>query len=98
MKSLRTYVNENLFEDKVDELEETLEIVENEDEKSEESIKDEKTFRDYAENKFKEVFGDELDEDEMKETIDGILKDYKKEADEGDWGTLVGVLNKSFGS
>jgi hypothetical protein len=34
----------------------------------------------------------------MKETIDGILKDYKKEADEGDWGTLVGVLNKSFGS
>jgi hypothetical protein len=98
MKSLRNYINENLFEDKVDELEETLEIVENEDEKSEESIKDEKTFRDYAENKFKEVFGDELDEDEMKETIDGILKDYKKEADEGDWGTLVGVLNKSFGS
>lgn len=80
MKSLRTYVNENLFEDKG------------------ESIKDEKDFRDYAENKFKEVFGDELDEDKMKETIDGILKDYKKEADEGDWGTLVGVLNKSFGS
>lgn len=80
MKSLRTYVNENLFENK------------------EESIKDEKTFRDYAENKFKEVFGDELDEDEMKETIDGILNDYKKEAEEGDWGTLVGVLNKSFGS
>lgn len=98
MKSLRNYINENLFDNKVDELEETLEIVENEDEKSEESIKDEKTFRDYAENKFKEVFGDELDEDEMKETIDGILKDYKKEADEGDWGTLVGVLNKSFAS
>jgi hypothetical protein len=98
MKSLRNYINENLFDNKVDELEETLEIVENEDEKSEESIKDEKTFRDYAENKFKEVFGDELDEDEMKETIDGILKDYKKEADEGDWGVLVGVLNKSFAS
>lgn len=105
MKSLRNYINENLFEDKVDELEEKLEKVEKkaddakkEAEKSEESIKDEKSFRDYAENKFKEVFGDELDEDEMKETIDGILKDYKKEADEGDWGTLVGVLNKSFGS
>lgn len=105
MKSLRNYINENLFEDKVDELEKKLEKVEKkaddakkEAEKSEESIKDEKTFRDYAENKFKEVFGDELDEDEMKETIDGILKDYKKEADEGDWGTLVGVLNKSFGS
>jgi hypothetical protein len=105
MKSLRNYINENLFEDKVDELEKKLEKVEKkaddakkEDEKSEESIKDEKSFRDYAENKFKEVFGDELDEDEMKETIDGILKDYKKEADEGDWGTLIGVLNKSFGS
>lgn len=80
MKSLRTYVNENLFEDKG------------------ESIKDEKTFRDYAENKFKEVFGDELDEDKMKETIDGILKDHEKEAEEGDWGVLVGVLNKSFAS
>lgn len=67
-------------------------------EASEETIKDEKTFRDYAENKFKEVFGDELDEDEMKETIDGILKDYKEDADKGDWGKLVGVLNKSFGS
>lgn len=106
MKSLRNYINENLFEDKVDELEEKLEKVEKKaddakkeaekSEKSEESIKDEKSFRDYAENKFKEVFGDELDEDEMKETIDGILKDYKKEADEGDWGTLIGVLNKSF--
>lgn len=105
MKSLRNYINENLFEDKVDELEKKLEKVEKkaddakkEAEKSEESIKDEKSFRDYAENKFKEVFGDELDEDEMKETIDGILKDYKKEAEGGDWGTLVGVLNKSFGS
>lgn len=105
MKSLRTYVNENLFEDKVDELEKKLEKVEKkaddakkEAEKPEESIKDEKTFRDYAENKFKEVFGDDLDEDEMKETIDGILKDYKKEAEDGDWGTLVGVLNKSFGN
>lgn len=90
MKPLRSYINENLFEEKVNELQES--------ENSEESIKDEKTFRDYAENKFKEVFGDELDEKEMKETIDGILKDYKKEAEEGDWGTLVGVLNKSFGS
>lgn len=65
-------------------------------EASEETIKSEKDFRDYAENKFKEVFGDELDEDEMNETIDGILKDYKEDADKGDWGKLVGVLNKSF--
>jgi len=64
---------------------------------AEESIKDEKSFRDYAENKFKEVFGDKLDEKKMKDTIDGILKDNKDKADAGEWGELVGILNKSFG-
>ena len=39
---------------------------------AEESIKSEKDFHDYAENKFKEVFGDKLDEDKMNKTIDGI--------------------------
>lgn len=62
-----------------------------------ESIKDEKTFRDYAENKFKEVFGDELDEKKMKETIDGLLKDNEDIVKKGDWGQMVGMLNKSFG-
>jgi hypothetical protein len=66
-------------------------------ESSEESIKDEKSFKDYAENKFKEVFGDELDKDEMDKTIEGILKDNKDAIDKGDWGKLVGILNKSFG-
>ena len=65
---------------------------------AEESIKSEKDFRDYAENKFKEVFGDDLDEDQMKETIDGILTDNKELVDKEDWGSLVGILNKSFGS
>ena len=65
---------------------------------AEESIKSEKDFRDYAENKFKEVFADDLDEDQMKETIDGILNDNKELVDDGDWGSLVGILNKSFGS
>jgi hypothetical protein len=32
----------------------------------------------------------------MNEVIDGILKKYKTEADNGEWGKLVGVLNKSF--
>ena len=64
---------------------------------AEESIKDEKSFREYAENKFKEVFGDELDEKKMKETIDGILSDNKDAVDKGEWGELVGILNKSFG-
>lgn len=65
--------------------------------KSEESIKSEEDFRDYAKNKFTEVFGDDLDEDKMKEVVDGILDKYKEDADKGDWGKLVGVLNKSFG-
>lgn len=60
------------------------------------SISDEKSFREYAENKFKKVFGDKLDEDKMNGVIDGILKKYKTEADNGEWGKLVGVLNKSF--
>jgi type I restriction-modification system DNA methylase subunit len=92
MKNLVEFMNESLQEEaQIQSQEEQLN-------EGEESIKDEKSFRDYAENKFKEVFGDELDEDEMKETIDGILKDYEKEAEEGDWGVLVGVLNKSFAS
>lgn len=60
-------------------------------------IKSEKDFREYAENKFEEVFGDELDEDKMNETIDGLLKDNKELVDANEWGELVGMLNKSFG-
>lgn len=59
-------------------------------------INSEKEFREYAEKKFKDAFGDELDEDEMKKTIDGILKDYKEDVENGDWGKLVGILNKGF--
>lgn len=59
-------------------------------------IKSEKDFREYAENKFKEVFGDNLDEDEMNDTIDGILSDNKDDVDNGNWGKLIGILNKSF--
>lgn len=59
-------------------------------------VKSEKDFREYAENKFKEVFGDELDEKEMNDTIDGLLKDNKDLVDAGEWGELVGMLNKSF--
>jgi hypothetical protein len=82
MKNLVEFMNESLQEVNVNE--------------SEETIKDEKSFRDYAENKFKEVFGDELDEDEMNETIDGIIDDNQDAIEDGDWGKLVGILNKSF--
>lgn len=61
-------------------------------------IKSEKDFKEYAKNKFEEVFGDELDEKKMNETIDGLLKDNKDLVDAGEWGELVGMLNKSFGA
>lgn len=61
-----------------------------------ETIKDEKSFREAARAKFEEVFGDELDEDKMNKTIDGLLKDNKDLVEKGEWGELVGMLNKSF--
>ena len=85
MKDIKEYLAEKLAEDRKPKVNE-----------AEESVKSEKDFREYAENKFKEVFGDELDEKKMNETIDGILKDNKEDADKGDWGKLVGILNKSF--
>lgn len=59
-------------------------------------IKSEKDFRDAARAKFEEVYGDDLDEDKMNETVDGILADNKDLVDDGDWGALIGILNKSF--
>ena len=80
MKDIRIFLNEELSADRA-----TL---------NEGEITDEKSFRDYAENKLKKVFGDKYDEDKAKTMIDGILKDNKKLVDEGDWGAVVGVLNK----
>ena len=84
MKTFKKYILEHIDDEPI-----------TEDEKT---IKDEKSFRDYAENKFREVFGDKLDTDKMKKIIDGIIEDSKDEIDDGDWGTVVGKLNKSFGS
>ncbi len=63
-----------------------------------ESIKSKKDFIDYAKNKFKIVFGDELDKERMNNTIDGLLRNNKELVDNEEWGELVGMLNKSFGS
>ena len=63
---------------------------------AEETIKDEKSFREAARAKFEEVFGDDLDEDKMNETIDGLLEDNKELVEKGEWGELIGMLNKSF--
>lgn len=59
-------------------------------------IESEKDFREYAEKKFKKVFKDDLDKDKMNNVIDGILKKYKDDADNGNWAKLIGVLNKGF--
>lgn len=63
---------------------------------AEETIKDEKSFREAARAKFEEVFGDELDEERMNKTIDGLLEDNKELVEAGEWGELIGMLNKSF--
>ena len=55
MKSLVEFINEAQFENEL----ENQYLKE-----SEETIKSEKDFRDYAKNKFKEVYADELDEDD----------------------------------
>lgn len=71
---------------------------EEEKEDAQKSIKNEKDFRDYAKNKFEVVFGDNLDKEKMNKTIDGLLSDNKELVDKGEWGELVGILNKSFGA
>lgn len=63
---------------------------------AEETIKSEKDFREAAKAKFEEVYGDDLDEDKMKKTIDGLLDDNKDLVEKGEWGQLIGMLNKSF--
>ena len=84
-------------ETKIKELEKKLDEAEKKANKTGESIKDEKSFKEYAKKKFEEVFGDDLDKKKMNETIEGILKDNKDAIEKGDWWELVGILNKSFG-
>lgn len=69
----------------------------NQNQGGEETITDEKSFREAARAKFEAVFGDELDEKKMKETIDGLLNDHKDLVEKGEWAELIGILNQSFG-
>ncbi len=85
IKSLTDYLKESLNDEQNTVVKE-----------SEETIKDEKSFREAARAKFEEVFGDDLDEDQMNETIDGLLEDNKDLVEKGEWGELIGMLNKSF--
>lgn len=83
MKNINEYINERIEEQT------PANVIESE-------IKSEKEFREAAKAKFEEVFGDELDEAKMNETIDGLLEDNKELVEAGNWGELIGMLNKSF--
>ncbi len=91
MRSLVESLNEALIKSSCDKDKVKKPIME------EDEIESEEDFREYAENKFKEVFGDELDEDRMNDTIDGLIDDNQDLVDGGEWGELIGMLNKSFG-
>lgn len=84
MKSIIDFINEQL-----DVNTETIEV-------NEAEVSSEEDFRDAAKAKFEEVFGDDLDEQKMNETIEGILKDNSELVEKGDWDALIGILNKSF--
>lgn len=78
----------------VDFLNEQLEVIKSPQLNENETITDEKSFREYAEVKLKEIHGEDYNEDTAKETIDGILNDNQDLVEAGDWGALVGILNK----
>lgn len=86
MRNISEFLNECL-----NTVDEPVQVVE-----AEETIKDEKSFREAARAKFEEVFGDELDEEKMNKTIDGLLEDNKDLVEKGEWGELIGMLNQSF--
>jgi hypothetical protein len=58
-------------------------------------VKDEKTFREYAENVLRKAHGDDYDEKIAKKVIDGISSKVGKN---GDWGQAIGRLTSGLGS
>ena len=65
---------------------------------AEETIKNEEDFRAACKAKFEKAFGDKLDDKKMNKTIDGMLADHKEEVEKGEWGKLMGMMNKAFGA
>lgn len=88
MKSIIDFINEHLNDEAVETIDEST--------VNEGEVASEKDFRDAAKAKFEEVYGDDLNEEEMNDTIEGILKDNSELVEKGDWGALIGILNKSF--
>lgn len=60
---------------------------------NEADIKDEASFRKYAEDVLKKAHGDDYDEAKAKKMIDDIAKKY---GEDGDWGDAVGVVQQSL--
>ena len=60
----------------------------------EEKVKDEKSFREYAESVLKKAHGDKYDEKIANKVIDGIVSKVGKD---GDWGEAVGRLTSGLG-
>ena len=88
MKNIIDFINEHLNDEAVETIDEST--------VNEGEVASEKDFRDAAKAKFEEVYGDDLNEEEMNDTIEGILKDNSELVEKGDWGALIGILNKSF--
>jgi hypothetical protein len=88
MKRIIDFINEHLNDEAVETIDEST--------VNEGEVASEKDFRDAAKAKFEEVYGDDLNEEEMNDTIEGILKDNSELVEKGDWGALIGILNKSF--
>lgn len=89
MTSLVEFMNESYKEEL------NIENV-NEENVNEGEIKDEKALREYAHTKLKKAKGDDYDESKADEMVDGVLKDNKELVDKGDWGALVGIINKGI--
>lgn len=62
---------------------------------ADQEVKDEKSFREYAENVLKKAHGDDYDADIAKKVIDGIISKVGKD---GDWGQAIGRLTSGLGS
>jgi len=63
---------------------------------TEAEVKDEKSFREYAENILKTAHKDDYDEKIGNKVIDGLIKKNKDE-DKGDWGATIGRLTSGLG-
>ena len=80
-------------EKKADKAEDAAKDAEKDAKKAGEEVKDEKTFREYAESVLKKAHGDDYDEKIAKKVIDGIASKVKDD----NWGEAIGRLTSGLG-